>query len=75
MITIPIQDYVPMLSPIALYSGAGKHLRTQQNASKRRKTPQNAVKYCKTPQNAAKRSNVVEVVANSLQNAAKIQIT
>ena len=43
-----------MLSPIALYSGAGKHLRTQQNASKRRKTPQNAVKYCKTPQNAAK---------------------
>ena len=56
MITIPIQDYVPMLSPITVYSGTGKHLRTQQNASKRHKTTQNAVKCCKTPQNAAKRS-------------------
>ena len=50
MITIPIQDYVPMLSPIAVYSGAGKYLKTPQNTSKRSKTPQNAVKCRKTPQ-------------------------
>ena len=46
--------------------------KTPQNATKQRKTLWNAAKHRKTQLNAA---NAVEVFANSLQNAAKIQIT
>ncbi len=56
-----------MLSHIAVYSSAGKHLKTPQNAVKRSKTQQTAAKRCEMPQNAAKRRNSSQNAANALK--------
>ena len=67
-----------MLSRIAVYSGAGKYLKTPYKASKRSKMPQNAVKCRKTPQFAAKhkmRLRSSPIRCKTPQNDAKIQVT